>query len=138
MKASIRQSDRREKLRGPAPSTPMPIYEFDCPDCHARVSLFFRTFGAAQVAQAAPATLRCPRCQGARLRRAVSRVAVLRSEAGRMAALDDAANLDALGEDDPRAMAHLMRAMSDELGESMDAETSEIVGRMEAGEMPDA
>lgn len=137
MKASIRQSDRREKLRGPAPSTPMPIYEFDCPDCHTRVSLFFRTYGAAQAALETPAALLCPRCHGARLQRAVSRVAVLRSEAGRMAALDDAANLDALGADDPRAMAHLMRAMGDELGEPMDAETAEMVGRMEAGELPD-
>ncbi len=137
MKASIRQSERREKLRGPAPSTPMPIYEFDCLDCHTRASLFFRTYGAAQAALETPAALCCPRCQGARLQRAVSRVAVLRTEASRMAALDDAANLDALGEDDPRAMAHLMRSMSDELGEPMDTETAEMVGRMEAGELPD-
>ncbi len=115
----------------------MPIYEFDCPDCKRRVSLFFRTFGAAQAALASPEPLRCPRCQGTHLCRAVSRVAVVRSEAGRMAALDDATHLDALEADDPRAMAHLMRSMSENLGEPMDAETSEMVGRMAAGEMPE-
>lgn len=114
----------------------MPIYEFDCPDCRRRVSLFFRSFAAAQAVLDDPAALRCPRCQGARLRRAVSRVAVLRSEASRTGALDDAANLGALDADDPRAMAHLMRSMSEELGEPMDAETSDMVGRLEAGELP--
>jgi putative FmdB family regulatory protein len=114
----------------------MPIYEFDCPDCHQRVSLFFRTFGAAQAALDAAVALRCPRCQGAHLQRAVSRVAPVRSEARRMAALDDAANLDALAADDPHAMAHLMRTMRDELGEPMDAETTDMVERLDAGELP--
>lgn len=114
----------------------MPIYEFDCPDCKRRVSLFFRSFSAAQAALADPASLRCPRCEGAHLRRAVSRVAIVRSEASRMAALDDAADLGALDAEDPRAMAQLMRSMSEELGEPMDAETADMVGRLEAGELP--
>ncbi len=114
----------------------MPIYEFDCPDCHKRVTLFFRSYGAADAALADLAALRCPRCQGVQLQRAVSRVAVLRSEERRMAALNDAADLDALAADDPRAMAHLMRSMSDELGEPMDAATSDMVDRLDAGETP--
>ncbi len=142
MKASIRQSDRRAKLcallRARAGNTAMPIYEFDCPDCHSRVNLFFRSFRAAQVAMDTPTALQCPRCQGAHLQRAVSRVSVLRSEQSRVGALNDAANLGALEAGDPHAMAHLMHSMSNELGEPMDAETADMVGRLDAGELPSA
>lgn len=114
----------------------MPIYEYDCLECKRRVNLFYRTVREAGEAAAAA---RCPRCGSARLQRRVSRVAVLRPEASR---LDDFAGdpalLGALENEDPRAMAGLMRKMSEEMGEPLDAEANEMVSRLEAGESPEA
>jgi putative FmdB family regulatory protein len=113
----------------------MPIYEYDCPDCTRRVSLFFRTVSAAAAATEA----RCPRCGGARLQRRVSRVAVLRPEASRLDDFaDDASLMGALENEDPRAMAGMMRKMSEEMGEPLDDATDEMVSRLEAGESPEA
>ena len=38
----------------------------------------------------------------------------------------------------PRALAHFMRRMSDESGEPLDAEMTEVLDRLEAGESPDS
>lgn len=112
----------------------MPIYEYLCPDCRRRVSVFFRTFGDAD-----DATPRCPRCAGERLQRLVSRVAVQRSEDSRLEAMaDDPALMAGLEQEDPRALASFMRRMSDEAGEPMDAEMQDVVDRLEAGESLDA
>ena len=65
--------------------------------------------------------------------RIFSRFAIKRS-AGNL--MDDESSFDGIDED-PRAMARMMRQMSDEMGEEIDPETSEMLGRMESGEMPD-
>jgi putative FmdB family regulatory protein len=112
----------------------MPIYEYYCYNCRKRVSVFFRTISAASDAAA-----RCPTCEGERLRRLVSRVSVLKSEDSRMENMaDDAALMSGLESEDPRALAHFMRKMSDEMGEPLDAEMNEVIGRLEAGESPEA
>ena len=111
----------------------MPIYEYYCLDCHKRVSVWFRTF-----AEASDAAARCPRCEGAALRRLVSRVAVLKSEESRLDAMADPSFMAGLENEDPRALAGFMRKMSDEMGEPMDAEMSEMVSRLERGESPEA
>ena len=108
----------------------MPVYEYVCRACGRRARLFM-TF--AQYDSAAPA---CPHCGSAELRRRVGRVAVARSEATRLDGLMDDPALDALDEDDPRAMGRMMRRMSDELGEEMGQEFDEVVGRLESGESP--
>lgn len=111
----------------------MPIYEYYCLDCRRRVSVFFRTFSAAAAGDA-----HCPRCEGDRLRRVVSRVAVLRSEDSRLDAMaDDPSMLAGLESEDPRAMASFMRKMSSESGEPLDAEMSEVIDRLERGESPE-
>jgi len=82
---------------------------------------------------------RCPNCEGAKLRRLVSRVRVLKSEDSRMEGMaDDPSLLSGLESEDPRALAHFMRKMSDEMGEPLDAEMNEVIGRLESGESPDA
>jgi putative FmdB family regulatory protein len=111
----------------------MPIYEYLCLDCRKRVSVFFRTFS-----EASDDAARCPRCEGAHLRRLVSRVAVLKSEEGRLDDMADPAFMAGLENEDPRALAGFMRKMSDEMGEPLDAEMSEMVGRLERGESPEA
>jgi putative FmdB family regulatory protein len=111
----------------------MPIYEYYCGHCRKRVSVFFRSFGVAKDEDA-----RCPVCEGQQLRRLVSRATVLKSEANRMESVDDPALLSGLESEDPRALAHFMRKMSDEMGEPLDAEMNEVIGRLEAGESPEA
>jgi putative FmdB family regulatory protein len=111
----------------------MPIYEYACLDCRKRVNVFFRTF-----AEASDEAARCPECGGANLRRLVSRVALKRSEDSRLDDLaDDTSLMSGLESEDPRALAHFMRKMSDETGEPLDAEMTEMIGRLEAGESPE-
>ena len=116
----------------------MPIYEYQCLDCRRRVSVFFRT-----MSEASDAAARCPRCDGANLRRLVSRVAVIKATGGSdlgtggLGGNDDAL-LAGLESQDPRALATMMRQMSDETGEPLDAEMREVVDRLERGESPEA
>lgn len=111
----------------------MPIYEYFCGDCRKRVSVFFRTFS-----EASDEAARCPTCQGAHLRRLVSRVAVLKSEESRLENLADPAMMSGLESEDPRALASFMRRMSGEMGEPLDAEMTEVLDRLESGESPEA
>lgn len=114
----------------------MPIYEYTCHDCRRRVSLLWRSF-----ADAESRTPVCPRCGGTNLARLISRVAVVRSEGGR---LDDMSDSDAdsalagLDENDPKSLARFMRKMADETGEDLGPEFEEVVGRLEAGEDPES
>lgn len=110
----------------------MPIYEYACLDCRRRVSVFFRSFGDLE-----DATPQCPRCGGTRLKRLISRVAVVRSEEGRLDDLADPGMLDGLDEEDPKSIARWMRRMSQETGEDLGPEFDEVVGRLEAGESPE-
>lgn len=111
----------------------MPIYEYYCYDCRKQVNIFYRSFTEVE-----STTPECPTCASGRLHRLVSRVAVLKSEERRMESLDDPTLMSGLESEDPRAMAHLMRKMSDEMGEPLDAEMNEVLGRLEAGESPDS
>jgi len=111
----------------------MPIYEYACMDCRKRVNVFFRT-----ISEASDEAARCPICGGHNLRRLVSRVAVSRSEDSRLDALaDDESLMSGLETEDPRALAHFMRKMSDETGEPLDAEMTEVIDRLESGESPE-
>jgi len=107
----------------------MPIYEYHCEDCRRKVSIFFRTMSEAMTV--AP---QCPRCTGQNLHKLVSKVALLRSDESRMEGLDDSSLLAGLESEDPRAMANFVRKMSDQMGEPLDPELTEVVGRLEKGE----
>lgn len=111
----------------------MPIYEYFCLDCRKRVSVFFRTMSAASNTQA-----HCPNCDGVRLHRLVSRVAVMKSEESRLENMADPSMMAGLENEDPRALASFMRQMSNEMGEPLDPEMNEMIGRLEAGESPEA
>ncbi len=111
----------------------MPIYEYRCAGCRRRVSIWWKTFSAAETGQPV-----CPRCGGTELSRLMSRVAVLRSEESRMDDLTDPGSFGDLDENDPKSMARWMRRMSAEMGEDLGDEFGEVVDRLEAGESPEA
>ncbi len=110
----------------------MPIYEYRCNSCRRRVSIFWRSFAAAEAG--AP---QCPRCQGHDLQRLVSRVAVLRSEDNRLDDLADPSSLAGVDENDPKSIARWMRKMGKETGEDLGAEFDEVVDRLESGQSPE-
>lgn len=104
----------------------MPIYEYRCLTCGKRTSIFVRSMSSDVSAS-------CEHCGGAKLKRLISRFAVHRGAGG----FDDGGDMDDVDENDPRSVARWARKMRDEMGEDMGPEFDEMVGRMEAGEMPD-
>lgn len=119
----------------------MPIYEYRCQACRRRVNIFFRSFSAVSEPE-------CPRCGSRDLTRLVSRVVMRRGGGASGGAEEDLGNagagdelgglFDGLDENDPRAMAHALRRMSEESGEPIEPEMEEALGRLEKGEAPDA
>jgi putative FmdB family regulatory protein len=111
----------------------MPIYEYGCYDCRKRVNILFRSFSEVAVKQAV-----CPRCGGVRLKRLISKVAVLRSEESRLESLADPTSMAGIDENDPKSIARWMRKMSSEMGEELGSEFNEVVDRLESGEDPES
>ena len=108
----------------------MPMYEYRCLDCGRYQSVLVRTY-------ADPTDLSCPRCQGARLRKLVSRFAVLHSDESRLEQLADPSSLGDVDEDDPKSVARWARKMGEHVGEDLGDEFHEMVDRIEAGDMSD-
>ena len=125
----------------------MPIYEFYCGDCHTIYSFFARRVDTVTV----PA---CPKHVGHKLQRQMSRFAISRgrgetpeADAGGPPDMDDekmeqammqlAGEAEGLNEDDPQAMARMMRRLMDTTGMRMGEGMEEAIRRMEAGEDPD-
>ncbi len=109
----------------------MPLYDYRCPDCKRRVSVFqsYADYGKIRPA--------CPKCGGERLERTISRVRFSRSEESRLENLSDPTAWGDVDENDPRSMARMMRRMGSELGEEMGPEFNEAVDRLEDGEDPE-
>ncbi|MFQ5739743.1 MAG: zinc ribbon domain-containing protein [Acidobacteriota bacterium] len=108
----------------------MPVYEYVCQACGRRFSRFFWRISDAEGASC--------RCGSTHLEQQVSRVAMLRSEESRMENLADPAQWSGCDENDPRAMARMMRKLGNEMGEDLGPEFGEVVDRLEAGEDPDS
>lgn len=128
-------------------TTFMPIYEFYCRNCHTIYSFFARRVDT----QTVPA---CPKHARHTLQRQMSRFAISRgrseaaeSDASMPEGMDDdkmeqammqmAGEADGLNEDDPQAMARMMRKLMDSTGMRMGEGMEEAIRRMEAGEDPD-
>jgi putative FmdB family regulatory protein len=105
----------------------VPIYEYRCPDCRKRTSVFVRRFNA-------PDTAACEHCGSKGASRVFSRVAVHRSGTGGEFYEWGLGDVD---ESDPRSVAKWVRKMSREMGEPLDGDMQSELERMEAGEMPD-
>ena len=101
----------------------MPVYEFACNACGARVDVFTRSISA-------EVSGKCDRCGSTDLRRVVSRVAVL----GMRGSNIDTSNLDP---NDPRAMAAWTRQMQAQMGPDAGPEMEELAQRLERGDSLD-
>ncbi|MBI4301415.1 MAG: zinc ribbon domain-containing protein [Chloroflexi bacterium] len=108
----------------------MPIYEYRCPHCRRRSSVLVRNY-------APPSLENCPLCGRPGLVRVISSFAVLKSEESRLEDMADPSRLGDVDENDPRSVARWMRQMGKDVGEDLGPEFDEMVGKMEAGEMPD-
>src|SRR5882757_6577046 len=126
----------------------MPIYEFYCPDNHKIYSFLARSLAHGDK------TPRCPENGAYRMEKRVSKFAFLRgakeeTDADPFAGMDDAKMEAFMGEmerdmagfdetnPDPRQMGHLMRKMTDMMGEKAPPEMREMIRRLEAGEDPE-
>ena len=106
----------------------MPIYEYLCSACNGRFSKLVRGFSE-------PEGLECPRCGAANVRRAVSRVAVVRSEEARLDSMADGAMFNGLDENDPASVARWAKKMGRELGEEAGDDWEAVVDQMLEDEM---
>ncbi|MEW6184333.1 MAG: FmdB family zinc ribbon protein [Thermodesulfobacteriota bacterium] len=94
----------------------MPIYEYECRDCHKRSSFLIMN------PEKEIPDLRCKPCGSPGLVRVVSRVNVIKSEEARMESLADPSKLGGLDENDPKSIARWMKKMGKEMGEDMGGE----------------
>ena len=106
----------------------MPIYEYECHDCHRRVSLLVLRPSAA-------ASPTCPRCGGSALSRLMSRFATVKSEEARLDALTDSSGLGDLDENNPASVARFMKKMGREFGDDLGVDLESAMDEaMEEGE----
>lgn len=125
----------------------MPIYEFYCRDCHTIFSFFARRVDTTTVPK-------CPKHGKHKLQRQMSRFAISSGRSDSAAGgegpemdFDDekmeaammqmAGEVEGMDEEDPRAMARVMRKLMDTTGMRMGEGMEEAIRRMEAGEDPD-
>jgi putative FmdB family regulatory protein len=108
----------------------MPNYVYRCSNCKRRfeVYLSYQEYGKQRV--------NCTNCNSEKVQRIIGRVRFARSEDSRMEDLADPSKLAGL-EDDPKAMARMMRQMGSEMGEDMGPEFDEVMDRLESGQSPD-
>ena len=82
-------------------------------------------------------TVHCVHCQSDNVRRRMTKVRIAKSDVSRMeSAADDFSGMEGL-EDDPKALARMMRKMGGEMGEDLPSEFNEVVDRLEAGQSPE-
>jgi putative FmdB family regulatory protein len=108
----------------------MPSYEYRCLDCKRRFELYmsYHEYGEKQV--------HCAYCNSEDVQRTIGRIRIAQSEESRLENLADPANLAGL-EDDPKALARMMRQMGSEMGEELGPEYEEVLDRLEAGQSPE-
>ena len=81
--------------------------------------------------------VQCAHCQSDNVRRRMTKVRIAKSDESRMeSAADDFAGMDGI-ENDPKALARMMRKMGGEMGEDLPAEFNDVVDRLEAGQSPE-
>jgi putative FmdB family regulatory protein len=109
----------------------MPTYDFICTTCDKRFEVFmtFSEYGKK--------TIHCVYCESDNVRRRMTKVRIAKSDESRMeSAANDFPGFEGL-EDDPKALGHMMRKMSSEMGENLPPEFDDVVDRLEAGQSPE-
>jgi hypothetical protein len=130
----------------------MPIYEYYCPDNHTIYQFYAKTLAQGQIIP------KCPDNPAFRLQKIVSNFAITSGgkkdkeqaddQAGAPTDSPEDARLEAalgemekefanVDENDPRAMARMMRRMAELTGEKIDGEMEEVVRKLEEGADPD-
>ena len=129
----------------------MPIYEFYCEGNHTVYQFYAKTLAQGKLTPKCPDNPRWP------LKRVVSQFAFTgraqepKADADLPAGEDPAADarmeaamaemekdFDSVDENDPKAMARMMRRMSELTGEKIDGEMEEVVRKLEEGVDPEA
>jgi putative FmdB family regulatory protein len=108
----------------------MPIYEFICQDCAKLTSVFVRTVNSEVSAT-------CDKCGGANLKRAVSRVAIGRTEQQIMEQYgvpEPGTGPDAYK--DPRQIGRWVEKRFDEMGMELPSEARKMIDAAREGEFP--
>jgi len=124
----------------------MPIYEFLCRKCHRIYS--FHSFRSDPDKRP-----QCPRCGAEDLERVPSSFGIVSSasgespDSGENSPMDDprmeaemmrlAQEMESMDENDPRAMAHAVRKMTEIAGEKITPAMEEMIRRLESGEDPE-
>ena len=81
--------------------------------------------------------VQCTHCQSDNVRRRMTKVRIAKSDESRMdSAADDFSGMEGI-EDNPKALARMMRKMGSEMGEDLPGEFNEVVDRLEAGQSPE-
>ena len=105
----------------------MPIYEYRCNNCRRRVDIL--------VLRSSESPVTCPNCGSTELNRLFSSFSVRRSDQSIYDdILSDQKLVKGLESNDPRALAEWNKRMSRD--EKTAPEYEEMLGRLEAGEMP--
>ena len=104
----------------------MPIYEFRCKGCNARVSIFFRSMTI-------DATGTCERCGSEDLVRIFSSFRVMRS-AFDVSQFNKKELLDGVNYTDPHSMANMFKRMQETFQDEPNEHMDEMVQRLEHGE----
>jgi putative FmdB family regulatory protein len=90
----------------------MPIYEYFCDECKGLSSfLLLRTTEEVEPL--------CKHCGSKKVKKVISRVAVLKSEERRLEGMLDPSKFSDLDENDPRSVERVMRRMGEELGDEL-------------------
>jgi putative FmdB family regulatory protein len=106
----------------------MPTYDFICNQCQKRFEVFitFSEYGKKNV--------KCAHCQSENVRRRMTKIRIARSDSSRLESVaQNFPGMDGV-ENDPQALAQMMRKMGGEMGSDLPAEFHEVVGRLEAGQ----
>jgi putative FmdB family regulatory protein len=104
----------------------MPIYEFECRDCHRKTT-------ALVMSRARVDEVRCKKCGGANLERLWSRFAAPKSEDARLESLADPSAMGDIDENDPKSVAKFMKKMGQEMGEDFGGDIDQAIEEEMAG-----
>ena len=104
----------------------MPIYEFECKDCHRKTT-------ALVMSRERIGEVRCRRCGSANLEKLFSRFATPKSEDARLESLADPSAMAGVDENDPQSVARFMKRMGKEMGEDFGDDIDQAIEEEMAG-----